>query len=220
MSKIVWLSLAVCLLLGACVETRFESPLGEAMNDCDPRWKGLWLAEDKDSQADDGTRALTGINVDEACAVDLFEQDDADGSLKRTRIPLHFVRAAGKDHVVVTDSALASIGDIPAPHDLDPVPSESYFFLRYRLRGDRLELRHVDSVKAAKLVLDGKLDGNVRKTRNELHVYVRGSPSQLLEAVRRYTLFESDASIVFKRSAQSMQEFERAVQQNNDVEAR
>ena len=89
---------------------------------------------------------------------------------------------------------------------------KSFFFAKYRVRGDRLEVRKVDSAKAARLVIDGRLDGTVKKGRNDLHVYVRGGRQQMLDLVRGNDLFESKPSLVFTRSRQELQDFERSLQ--------
>jgi hypothetical protein len=209
-----------CVALGACVETRFESPLGDNIETCDTAWKGLWFEADDDMRRADGERHLTGFAVDEACAFTLLEQPEVGGPLKRTRIPINYVHAHGDDYVVVSDAALRGLVDLKAPYDIDPPPQKSFFFAKYRVRGDRLEVRKVDDAKAAKLVVDGALDGTVQKSRNELHVYVRGGRQQMLDLVRRHDLFESKPSLVFMRSREDLQDFERRLQRGATQEPR
>ena len=168
----------------------------------------------------DGERHLTGFAVDEACAFTLLEQPEAGGPLKRTRIPINYVHAHGDDYVVVSDAALRGLVDLKAPYDIDPPPQKSFFFAKYRVRGDRLEVRKVDDAKAAKLVVDGTLEGTVQKSSNELHVYVRGGRQQMLELVRRHDLFESKPSLVFTRSREDLQDFERRLQRGAAQEPR
>ncbi|MBA8886425.1 hypothetical protein FHW12_000616 [Dokdonella fugitiva] len=209
-----------CAVLGACVETRFESPLGDNIETCDTAWKGLWFEADDDMRRADGERHLTGFAVDEACAFTLLEQPEAGGPLKRTRVPINYVHAHGDDYVVVSDAALHGLVDLKAPYDIDPPPQKSFFFAKYRVRGDRLEVRKVDDAKAAKLVVDGTLEGTVQKSRNELHVYVRGGRQQMLDLVRRHDLFESKPSLVFTRSREDLQDFERSLQRGAAQEPR
>lgn len=209
-----------CALLGACVETRFESPLGDNIETCDTAWKGLWFEADDDLRRMDGERHLTGFAVDEACAFTLIEQPEAGGSLKRTRVPINFVHARGDDYVVVSDTALRGLIDLKAPYDIEPPPQKSFFFAKYRVRGDRLEIRKVDDAKAARLVIDGALDGTVQKSRNELHVYVRGGRQQMLDLVRRHDLFESRPSLVFTRSREDLEDVERRLQHGAAQEPR
>lgn len=205
-------ALLACATLSACVETRFESPLGDNIETCDTAWKGFWLEAADDGRRADGERHLTGFAVDEACAFTVVEQPEAGGPLKRTRVPINFVHAHGDDYVVVSDAAVRGLVDLKSPYDIDPPPQKSFFFAKYRVRGDRLEVRKVDSAKAAKLVVDGRLDGTVQKGRNELHVYVRGGRAQMLDLVRRNDLFESKPSLVFERSRQDLQDLERSLQ--------
>jgi hypothetical protein len=214
------LPVLACAVLGACVETRFESPLGDNIETCDTAWKGLWFEADDDMRRADGERHLTGFAVDEACAFTLLEQPEAGGPLKRTRIPINYVHAHGDDYVVVSDAALRGLVDLKAPYDIDPPPQKSFFFAKYRVRGDRLEVRKVDDAKAAKLVVDGTLEGTVQSSRNELHVSVRGGRQQMLELVRRHDLFESKPSLVFTRSREDLQDFERRLQRGAAQEPR
>ena len=206
------LALLACLVLCGCVETRFESPLGDTIETCDPAWKGLWFEVGDDGMRADGERHLTGFNVDEGCALTLFDQPDAAGPLKYTRLPVNFVHAHGGDYVVVTDVALRAVGDIPPPYGIEPEPAKSYYFAKYRIRRDRLELRVVDSTKAAVKVIERVFDGTVLHNRSELHVFVRGNRAQMLEIVRRHDLFERKPSWVLQRSAQTLQELERSIE--------
>ncbi len=220
MIHLVLIALLACMTLSACVETRFESPLGDNIETCDSAWKGFWLDVSDDGQRNAGRQRITGLAVDEACALTLVEQPEAGGALKRTRIPINFVHAHGNDYLVVADTALRGLVDLPPPYDIEPVPQKSFFFAQYRVRGNRLELRKVDSAKAARLVIDGKLEGTVRKSRSELHVYVRGDRAQMLDIVRRNDLFESKPSIVLTRSTQELQDIERGLQRAASREPR
>ena len=212
MYRILFAALLACATLTACVETRFESPLGDNIETCDTAWKGLWFEAGDDGRRADGERHLAGFAVDDACAFTVVEQPEAGGPLKRTRVPINFVHARGEDYLVVSDAAVKGLVDLDPPFDVDPPPQKSFFFARYRVRGDRLEVRKVDSAKAAKLVIDGKLEGTVRKGRYDLHVYVRGGRQQMLDLVRRNDLFEAKPSLVFTRSRQDLQDFERSLQ--------
>ncbi|HEX5124734.1 MAG TPA: hypothetical protein VFV97_15940, partial [Rhodanobacteraceae bacterium] len=101
--------------------------------------------------------------------------------------------------------------DIKPPHGVTPTPDKSFFYARYRLRGDRIELYPVDSARVAKLVLDGKLDGTVDKVGTELHVYVRGSRSQMLDAVRKLSIFDEKNAIVLARSRQTLDQYQKSM---------
>ena len=191
---------AVCALaLGGCIETRFESPIGDNIETCDGRWKGLWV---------DGPDAV--FYVDDACEFIVLDQAGQDGPLKQIHVPVNYVHADGKDYVVIADTAVKGLADVKPPHGIVPVPEKSYFFARYKLRGDRLEMYQVDSERAAKLVVDGKLDGTVDKTQNELHVYVRGTRAKMLEIVRTQPIFD-DKSIDLVRSRQTLEQYEKSL---------
>jgi len=205
-------TLLACTTLTACVETRFESPLGDNIETCDTAWKGVWLEPGDDGLRVDGERHLSGFAVDDACAFTVIEQPEAGGPLKRTRVAINFVHARGDDYVVVSDAALHGLVELKPPYDIEPAPQKSFFFAKYRVHGDRLEIRKVDDAKAAKLVIDGRLDGTVQKGRNDLHVYVRGGRQQMLDLVRRNDLFESKPSMVFQRSRRDLQDIERSLQ--------
>ena len=191
-------------VLAGCVETRFESPIGDNIETCDMKWKGLW--GDADSATEPGA-----IYVDEDCRFIVLDQTERGGPLKQIHVPMNFVHADGKDYLVVADSALKGLVELKPPHGIDPPPDKSFFFARYRVRGDRVEINQVDSDAVAKLVIDGKLEGSVDKVANDLHVYVRGNRAQMLEIVRTLPIFQSKAPTVLVRRKQSVDEFERAV---------
>jgi len=93
-------TLLACTALSACVETRFESPLGDNIETCDTAWKGVWLEPGDDGRRVDGERHLSGFAVDDACAFTVIEQPEGGGPLKRTRVAINFVHAHGDDYVV------------------------------------------------------------------------------------------------------------------------
>jgi len=191
-------------VLAGCVETRFESPIGDNIETCDMKWKGLW--GDADSATEPGA-----IYVDEDCRFIVLDQTERGGPLKQIHVPMNFVHADGRDYLVVADSALKGLVELKPPHGIDPVPDKSFFFARYRVRGDRVEINQVDSEAVARLVIDGKLVGSVDKVANDLHVYVRGNRARMLEIVRTQPIFQSKAPTVLVRRKQSVDEFEHAV---------
>ena len=111
--------------------------------------------------------------------------------------------------------AAASASETFPPVPLDPdapdatVLRSALFFARYRVRGERIELYPVDDEAVAKLVIDGKLDGTVDKTRNELRVYVRGSRAQMLALVREHAIFEDKPTLELVRRHEDVAAFER-----------
>jgi len=97
------------------------------------------------------------------------------------------------------------------PHGVKPVPEKSFFYARYRLRGDRIDLFQVDSDKTAALVLDGKVGGTVDKSQNELHVYVTGSRAQMLDLVKAHDIFDEKKPVRLVRSKETLEQFEKSV---------
>jgi len=196
--------LAAAAALAGCVETRFESPLGDNIETCDPHWKGVWA----DPESSDEPSA---IYVDEECHFMVLDQPEKSGPIKRIHVPMNYVHADGKDYIVVADTSLKGLVELKPPYGVDPVPEKAFFFARYQIRGDRLEVSQVDSERVAKLVIDGKIDGSVSKTGNDLHVFVRGSRTRMLEIVRTQSIFQDKSQTKLVRRKQSVDEFEQSV---------
>jgi hypothetical protein len=202
--------LAAAAALAGCVETRFESPLGDNIETCDTQWKGLWA----DPESSDEPSA---IYVDDECHFMVLDQPEKSGPIKRIHVPMNYVHADGNDYIVIADSSLKGLVELKPPYGIDPAPEKSFFFARYRIHGDRLEVSQVDSERVAKLVIDGKIDGSVSKTGNDLHVFVRGNRARMLEIVRTQSIFQSKAQTKLVRRKQTVDEFEQSVihAQNN-----
>jgi hypothetical protein len=199
----------LCLLgaaaaLAGCVETRFESPLGDNIETCDPHWKGVWA----DPESSDEPSA---IYVDDECHFMVLDQPEKSGPIKRIHVPMNYVHADGKDYIVVADTSLKGLVELKPPYGVDPVPEKAFFFARYQIRGDRLEVSQVDSERVAKLVIDGKIDGSVSKTGSDLHVFVRGSRTRMLEIVRTQSIFQDKSQTKLVRRKQTVDEFEQSV---------
>jgi len=124
---------------------------------------------------------------------------------------MNYVHADGKDYIVIADTSLKGLVDLKPPFGVDPVPEKAFFFARYQIRGDRLEVSQVDSERVAKLVIDGKLEGTVSKSGNDLHVFVRGNRAHMLEIVRTQSIFQSKSPTRLERRKQSVEEFEKSV---------
>jgi hypothetical protein len=200
------------LMLAGCVETRFASPLGDNIETCDAGWKGLWVSADESNHdRPDETDAAFYVNDD--CQFIVLDQPEKNGALKQIHVPVNYVHADGKDYIVVADTAVKGLADIRPVHGVTPAPEKSFYFARYRLRGDRLDLYQVDSERTAKLVIDGKLDGTIDKTRNELHVYVEGTRAQMLDLVRTQAIFV-DKPVKLARSRQTLEQYEKSMLSN------
>ena len=196
--------LAAAASIAGCVETRFESPLGDNIETCDTHWKGLWA----DPESTDEPSA---IYVDDECHFMVLDQPEKSGPIKRIHVPMNYVHADGKDYIVVADSSLKGLVELKPPYGIDPAPEKSFFFARYQIHGDRLEVSQVDSERVAKLVIDGKLDGSVSKTGNDLHVFVRGNRTRMLEIVRTQSIFQTKSQTKLVRRNQTVDEFEQSV---------
>ena len=196
--------LPVLMLLGGCVETRFESPLGDNIETCDVRWKGLWA--DPESKDD-----ASAIYVDNDCHFIVLDQPEKGGPIKQIHVPMNYVHADGKDYLVVADSSLKGLVELKPPHGIEPAPEKAFFFARYRVRGDRIEIDQVDSARVAKLVIDGALEGTIDKSANDLHVFVRGNRARMLEIVRTQPIFDNKRPAKMTRRKQTVDEFEQSV---------
>ena len=105
------------------------------------------------------------------------------------------------------DIQLVAADSLRGLADLAPAPSagvaagQGWFYARYAVRGDRLSLYRVDTARLAHGAIDDAVDADVTRTRNELHVFVHGSPARLLELVRREPIFEHKPSLELRRGA-------------------
>ena len=112
------LLVALLALLTGCTETRFESPLGDNIETCDVRWKGLWTDAETNSEG-------TAIYVDNECHFILADQPEKGGPLKRIHVPMNYVHVDGKDYLVVADTSLKGVVDIKPPYAIEPAPAKS-----------------------------------------------------------------------------------------------
>jgi len=204
LDRLIALAIAVASLCG-CVETRFESPLGDNIETCDTRWKGLWTV-DKSPKDDAGA-----FWIDNECRFTVLDQPERGAPFKQIHVPVNYVHDKGKDYLVIADVALKGLVELKTPYAIDPPPQKSFFFARYSVHGNRIELNDVASDAAAKLVIDGKLQGTVSKTANELHVYVRGDRAAMLEIVRGNAIFSGKPSLTLNRSNQTPADYEQSV---------
>jgi len=112
---------------------------------------------------------------------------------------------------VVADTSLKGLGEIKPPYGIEPAPAKSFYFARYHVRGDNLEIIQVNSERVAQLVIEGKLEGTVSKTANDLHVYVRGDRARMLEIVRKQPIFDGQKPTKLVRHKETLDEFEQAL---------
>src|SRR5262249_6449632 len=136
----------VALAAAGCVETRFESPIGDNIETCDVGWKGLWIGvEDRKDEAKDAS----AFYVNDECQFIVIDQPEKAGARKQIHVPVTYVHADRKDYIVVADTAIRGLVELKPPHGVKPAPEKSFFYARYRLRGDRIDLFQVDSEKTA-----------------------------------------------------------------------
>lgn len=198
-----WAALLVLLAVSACNVTRFESPPGEALDSCDTRWRGLWIAHE-----DDGELGDAAIHVDEACRVLILDQAERGGPVKSVHVPSNFSRVGRDDYVVVSDLALKPLFELGPVPGLVEQPARTFVLMRYRFRGDRLELYDIDDRKIARLVLDGGIEGTVLKSSDGLQVYVQGDRARIAKVLSTHKLTE-DKPTVLERSDWTPERFER-----------
>jgi hypothetical protein len=197
----VWIALSA-IVLGGCVETRFESPLGGRQESCDARWKGLWIGPDPADQS-------AAVFVDGACHVFVIDKPAPDKPVRRVELPVRYRHVEGRDYLSVEAAAFKELADLDPPYAIEPAPAHAYFFARYAISGDRLEIDMVNSKRVAQLVIDDKIDGTIGKSTNGLHVFVRGDPARMLEIVRNEPIFDGVTPTILVRSKQSADAFER-----------
>lgn len=179
--------------LAGCSETRFESPPGQNIERCDTDLRGLWLA------VDSKPGELDGFDIDGECRTRILTRTEPGGPVQAIQVPVNFVHHRGKHYVVVADEALKGLIELPPIHGVNPLPKRNFFIVRYDVRGDRLRLFNVDDRAAGHAILDGTLEGTISSTLDELHVYVRGTREQILQALDTPDLFERKASSVLRR---------------------
>ena len=206
--KIGW-TLALCALVsvGACTETRFESPPGDEIVTCDPAWKGLWVDASAGASTDEPDELA--FLVDKECRFLMLERPEKDGPPKQIHIPVNYVHDRGKDYVVVADSQLGEVVKLDPVHGIKPAPAKSFFVARYQVDHDRLRIWQVDSKRAAHLVIDDQLDGTVDSARKELHVYVRGDRAKILDILRTQKIFEDKPGADVRRINLSLEQYEQ-----------
>jgi hypothetical protein len=196
---------AICGILSACTETRFESPPGDNIETCDAHWKGVWNGED--AKPSDATATL--FFVDEGCRFTVLEQTEKGGPFKQIHVPVNYVHADGKNYLVVADNALKGLVELKPIYGVDPVPEKTFFFARYEAHADRIDVYSVDDKRVANQVIDGKLDGTVSRTSNELHVFVHGDRARTLEILRHGSIFQDKSNLQLVRIKQSAEDYQR-----------
>ncbi|SFN14379.1 hypothetical protein [Dokdonella immobilis] len=203
------LTLGACLLLtlGACTETRFESPPGDRIEACDAGWKGLWVDASGNASKDEPDELA--FLVDSECQFQMIERPEKDGPPKLIHVPLNFVHDRGKHYLVVADDQLSGVVKVDPVYGVDPVPEKSFYLARYELKGERMKIFGVDSTRAAHRILDKDLEGTIDSRKNDLHVFVQGDRARILEILRKYDLFEAKPGAEVRKVPLSLEDYER-----------
>ena len=204
--RIVLLAAAL-LALSACVETRFASPPGDAIEACDPSWKGLWVDASEDASRNEPDELA--FLVDEECRFQMLERPEKDGPPKQIHVPVNFVHDRGKHYLVIADNQLEGVVDIDPVYGIKPPPAKAFFIARYQLDHERLRIYQIDSRRSARLVIDEVLDGTVARRHNELHVFINGDRAQILDIVRKQQLFKEKPDADVRRVKLSLEDYER-----------
>jgi hypothetical protein len=150
--KILFL-VACCLLLGACQGTTFQTaPLAELP--CDGGLAGQWLSISDDKKEADGEVEL---RIDASCHAEIDEHEK-DGTRTGPATLVHVGRAGRQDYLWVDAGwALARFGPSRT------VPAGDVFVMRYRLRGNRMDMQATDDKAIAHLIIDEKIPGDVSR---------------------------------------------------------
>jgi hypothetical protein len=61
----------------------------------------------------------------------------------------------------------------------------------------------------ARLVVDNTLDGTVDRSRNELHVFIRGDRARILDILRKQAVFGAKPATTLERRHRTLEAYER-----------
>lgn len=185
------MSSLLLLTLAACSMTGFDrAPV--AVGACDAQLPGRWL-----SAAGDGEPAgAIELRIDPACGLQVTEHHD--GQPRRRHATTFRVGADGAARYAWVDAAWVQAGDgdhlVEARVRADP---GDVFLVRYRVEGDRLAIEHPDSTAIAHRMIDGDIDGEVRKAGSDL--YNRVVDARARELLQAPGFFHAKA-LVFHRA--------------------
>jgi hypothetical protein len=198
---------SLVVALGACTETRFESPPGDEIVSCDPGWKGLWVDASANASADEPDELA--FLVDQECRFIYLERPEKDGPPKQIHVPVNYVHDHGKHYLVIADNQLEGVVNLAPVHGIKPAPAKSFFIARYELSGDHLRIYQVDTKRTAHLVVDDAIDGTIDAAHNELHVFIQGDRAKILDILRKQKIFEQKAGAEVRRIKLGLEDYER-----------
>jgi hypothetical protein len=148
----------LCLCLTACETTSFQAP-PVAEKGCDAALAGTWLSVG-DKPDENGEVEL---RIDHQCQM-LFIEHEKDGTKEGVATRLH-IGSDGDAGYLWVDSAWV----VTRFEMKQPPPSGDIFLLRYQIKSDELTLEAPDDKAVAHRIIDGKINGEVRRIDGNLN---------------------------------------------------
>ena len=201
MKPLRMLLLALVLPLAACDETRFTAdPLGEARA-CEPGLAGTWRIED------DGDGAPEFVHLEADCDLRLLRAApggegglDLDAVARRTvSLSPSIGRVDGTLYLSLTDEDFHRAANDEGGDTGHPEASGGFHVYRIELRGESAQLRGVDHRAVAHALIDGKLNGQVRKDDEGLKNLVQVDEAAGRALLRKRWLFRRDQPLRLQR---------------------
>lgn len=195
------LLLAAVLPLAACDETRFTAdPLGEARA-CEPGLAGTWRIED------DADGAPEFVHLEADCDLRLLRAApggegglDLDAVARRTvALSPSIGRIDGSLYLSLTDEDFHRAADEDVNDTGHPGSPGGFHAYRIELRGESAQLRGVDHRAVARAIIDGKLNGEVRKDSEGLKNLVQADAAAVRALLRERWLFRRDQPLRLQR---------------------
>ena len=148
----------LCLCLTACETTSFQAP-PVAEKSCDAGLVGTWLSVG-DKHEEDGEVEL---RIDGKCSL-LFLEHEKSGTKEGVATQLHVGSDRDINYLWVDSDWAQTRFDMK-----NPPPTNDIYLLRYRIRNDRLTLEAPDDRVVAHRIIDGKINGEVRRIDGNLN---------------------------------------------------
>jgi hypothetical protein len=147
-----------CLCLAACETTSFQAP-PVAEQACDSQLTGTWLSVG-DKPDENGEVEL---RIDGKCQL-LFIEHEKDGTKEGVTTQVHVGNDRDAGYLWVDSAWAVTRFDMK-----QPPPEGDIYLLRYRIRNDRLVLEAPDDSAIAHRIIDGKINGEVRRIDGNLN---------------------------------------------------
>ena len=150
--------ICLCLFLAGCENTSFQAP-PVAASACDRTLVGTWDSIG-DKHEENGEVEL---RIDDKCML-LFIEHEKDGTKEGVATQLHVGSDREVNYLWVASAWAQTRFDMKNP----PVGDDVYL-LRYRIRNDLLTLEAPDDRVVAHRIIDGKINGEVRRIDGNLN---------------------------------------------------